>query len=98
VWKLNQGREKDVLNLIVNPVPEVKPIDVKNTEVVTDVLNQIVKPVPSAQGKTDKCITHGGGPRCSQPDCKSSAKGKLVNVLHMEVVTDVLNQVVIRAP
>ena len=30
----------------------------------------------SAIGKTDKCITHGGGRRCSQPDCKSSAEGK----------------------
>jgi hypothetical protein len=30
-------------------VPEVKPINVKNTEVVTDVLNQIVKPVPKVK-------------------------------------------------
>jgi hypothetical protein len=30
----------------------------------------------SAQGKTDKCIAHGGGARCVEPDCQSSAKGK----------------------
>jgi hypothetical protein len=30
----------------------------------------------SAQGKTDKCITHGGGKRCSEPDCKTGAQGK----------------------
>jgi hypothetical protein len=30
----------------------------------------------SAQGKTDKCIAHGGGARCVEPDCKASARGK----------------------
>ena len=30
----------------------------------------------SAQGKTDKCIAHGGGARCVEPDCKASAAGK----------------------
>ena len=30
----------------------------------------------TAQGKTDKCITHGGGKRCNEPDCKASAQGK----------------------
>ena len=30
----------------------------------------------SAAGKTDKCISHGGGARCVEPDCKSSARGK----------------------
>ena len=30
----------------------------------------------SAQGKTGKCITHGGGKRCSEPDCKASARDK----------------------
>ena len=30
----------------------------------------------SAQGKSDKCITHGGGKRCREPDCKASAQGK----------------------
>jgi hypothetical protein len=29
-----------------------------------------------AIGKTDKCVTHGGGNRCSQPDCKASTQGK----------------------
>ena len=29
-----------------------------------------------AEGKTDKCIAHGGGKRCNEPDCKSSAIGK----------------------
>ena len=27
-----------------------------------------------AQGKTNKCITHGGGKRCNEPDCKASAQ------------------------
>ncbi len=30
----------------------------------------------SARGKTDKCITHGGGKRCIEPGCTSSAIGK----------------------
>jgi hypothetical protein len=30
----------------------------------------------SAQGKTDKCIAHGGGKRCNEPNCKASAIGK----------------------
>ena len=29
-----------------------------------------------AQGKTDKCVAHGGGKRCSELDCKSSARDK----------------------
>ena len=29
-----------------------------------------------AQGKTYKCIAHGGGKRCIEPDCKASAQGK----------------------
>ena len=29
-----------------------------------------------AQGKTDKCIAHGGGARCVEPDCKSTARDK----------------------
>jgi len=29
-----------------------------------------------AQGKTDKCITHGGGKRCVEPNCNASAQGK----------------------
>jgi len=27
-------------------------------------------------GKTDKCVAHGGGARCIEPDCKASAIGK----------------------
>ena len=27
-----------------------------------------------AQGKTDKCLRHGGGARCNEPGCKSSAR------------------------
>ena len=30
----------------------------------------------SAKGKTDKCITHGGGKRCAEPGCNKSAIGK----------------------
>ena len=30
----------------------------------------------NAQGKTDKCIKHGGGARCVEPDCKASARDK----------------------
>jgi len=30
----------------------------------------------SAQGKTDKCIAHGGGARCNEPGCNKSALGK----------------------
>ena len=30
----------------------------------------------SAQGKTYKCVAHGGGTRCVEPDCKASAIGK----------------------
>ena len=30
----------------------------------------------SAQGKTDKCISHGGGTRCVEPGCTKSAAGK----------------------
>jgi hypothetical protein len=30
----------------------------------------------SAQGKTNKCVAHGGGARCIEPDCKASAIGK----------------------
>jgi len=30
----------------------------------------------SAIGKTDKCITHGGGKRCNELECKSFARGK----------------------
>ena len=30
----------------------------------------------SAQGKTDKCVTHGGGERCVEPGCDKSAIGK----------------------
>ena len=29
-----------------------------------------------AQGKTDKCIAHGGGKRCIEPGCTASARGK----------------------
>ncbi len=29
-----------------------------------------------AQGNTDKCINHGGGKRCCEPDCKKSAIAK----------------------
>lgn len=29
----------------------------------------------SAIGKTNKCVTHGGGKRCNEPDCKASARG-----------------------
>jgi hypothetical protein len=29
-----------------------------------------------AQGKTEKCVAHGGGARCIEPDCKVSAIGK----------------------
>jgi hypothetical protein len=29
-----------------------------------------------SQGKTDKCIAHGGGPRCVEPDCRKSARSK----------------------
>ena len=29
-----------------------------------------------AQGKTDKCVAHGGGNRCNEPDCSASARGK----------------------
>ena len=29
-----------------------------------------------AEGKSGKCVAHGGGKRCSEPDCKSSAIGK----------------------
>jgi hypothetical protein len=28
-----------------------------------------------AQGKSDHCITHGGGKRCQEPNCKASAQG-----------------------
>jgi hypothetical protein len=28
-----------------------------------------------AQGRTDKCVAHGGGKRCIEPDCKASAQG-----------------------
>ena len=28
----------------------------------------------SAQGKTDKCIAHGGGKKCNEPNCKASAR------------------------
>jgi len=28
----------------------------------------------SAQGKTDKCVKHGGGARCVEKDCKASAR------------------------
>jgi hypothetical protein len=30
----------------------------------------------SAVGKTDKCVTHGGGKRCSEVDCYKSAQGR----------------------
>ena len=30
----------------------------------------------NAQGKSDKCIEHGGGARCVEPGCKKSARGK----------------------
>ena len=30
----------------------------------------------SAQGKSDKCIEHGGGARCVEPNCKKSTVGK----------------------
>ena len=30
----------------------------------------------SAQGKTDKCIAHGGGKRCIEPGCQASAREK----------------------
>jgi hypothetical protein len=30
----------------------------------------------SAQGKTDKCVAHGGGKRCIEEGCKKSAEGK----------------------
>jgi hypothetical protein len=30
----------------------------------------------SSQGKSDKCVAHGGGKRCIEPDCKASAQGK----------------------
>jgi len=31
------------------------------------------KDCPSgAQGKTDYCVTHGGGKRCIDPNCKAS--------------------------
>ena len=30
----------------------------------------------SAQGKTDKCVAHGGGKRCNEPGCTKSARGK----------------------
>ena len=29
-----------------------------------------------AQGKTDKCVEHGGGNRCAEPGCKKSAQRK----------------------
>ena len=29
-----------------------------------------------AEGKTDKCVAHGGGARCIEPNCKASAQGK----------------------
>ena len=29
-----------------------------------------------AQGKTDKCIEHGGGARCVEPGCTKSASEK----------------------
>ena len=29
-----------------------------------------------AEGKTDKCVAHGGGNRCIEPNCKASAIGK----------------------
>ena len=29
-----------------------------------------------AQGKTDKCVAHGGGARCIEPGCKAGAIGK----------------------
>ena len=29
-----------------------------------------------AEGKTDKCIAHGGGKRCSVDGCTKSAQGK----------------------
>ena len=32
-----------------------------------------VKCSKQAQGSTDKCISHGGGPRCSEKDCINSA-------------------------
>jgi hypothetical protein len=43
-------------------------------EEVSDVMNRIVK--KGAEGKTDKCIAHGGGKRCNELDCTSSAQGK----------------------
>ena len=30
----------------------------------------------SAQGKTDKCVAHGGGKRCNELGCQASAQGK----------------------
>ncbi len=30
----------------------------------------------SAQGKTNKCVAHGGGKRCNEPGCRVSAVGK----------------------
>jgi hypothetical protein len=30
----------------------------------------------SAQGKTDRCVAHGGGRRCAEPGCAVSARGK----------------------
>ena len=30
----------------------------------------------SAQGKTDKCVAHGGGVRCAEPGCGKAAAGK----------------------
>ena len=30
----------------------------------------------NAQGKTDKCVAHGGGARCMEPGCTTSASGK----------------------
>ncbi len=29
-----------------------------------------------AEGKTDKCVEHGGGKRCNEPECTKSAIGK----------------------
>jgi len=29
-----------------------------------------------SQGKTDRCISHGGGPRCDEPHCRKSARSK----------------------
>ena len=60
-------------NCINPPIPRGKYCEVHRSKKKLCSENGCTK---SAQGKTDKCIEHGGGKRCVEPGCAKSAVGK----------------------